>query len=116
VERFDQSEEGPVMQQDVGGSRRALEARLLERAREDTAFRRALIGDPKGTLERELGVTVPARVGLTVLEETPTARYLVLPPAPMRENSELSDKELEAVAGGDPCGEISQYYLCTVGW
>jgi hypothetical protein len=80
--------------------RRELEARLIEQASKDETFRRALVADPRGTLERELGVKVPEGFRLTVLEETPTRRYLVLPPAATGREGELSDAELEAVAGG----------------
>jgi hypothetical protein len=89
------------MQQDSNVSRRDLEGRLIDRAWKDVAFRRALLDDPKGTLERELEVRVPEGVSLTVLEETPTVRYLVLPPAPTGTAGELSDANLEAVAGGN---------------
>ena len=81
-------------------SRRELEALLIEKAWKDEAFRRALLEDPKATLERELGVRVPEGYSLTVLEESATDRYLVLPLAPGR-GGELSDAELEAVAGGE---------------
>jgi Nitrile hydratase, alpha chain len=87
------AEQGPPARQE-------LEAGLLARAVKDDAFRRALLDDPKGTLERELGVRLPAGVRLTVLEETATRRYLVLPPDPLRPAGELSEEELEAVAGG----------------
>jgi hypothetical protein len=81
-------------------ARRELEAELVRRSAKDKAFRRALVADPRGTLERELGVKVPEGLGLTVLEETPARRYLVLPPAATGAAGELSDAELEAVAGG----------------
>jgi hypothetical protein len=101
--RGDTDEEEPVMQRDVSETRGELEGRLINRAWKDAAFRRALLEDPKGTLERELGVNVPAGVRLTVLEETTAERYLVLPPAPMAVGGTLSDQELDAVAGGyDP--------------
>ena len=54
-----------------------------------------------GQIERETGVRVPEGLSLTVVEETATGRYLVLPPAPRRDDSALSDQELEAAAGGD---------------
>jgi hypothetical protein len=88
------------MQPEMSERRRALEHRLVEKAAKDAGFRRALTADPRGTLERELGVAVPAGVSLTVVEESPTERYLVLPPAPTGREAELSERELEAVAGG----------------
>jgi hypothetical protein len=88
------------MQRDSNVSRRELEARLLDKAWKDAAFRRALLDDPKGTLERELEVRVPEGFSLTVLEETPTSRYVILPPRPRSGDVELSDAELDAVAGG----------------
>ena len=87
------------MQRDSNPSRRELEARLVERALKDSAFRRVLIDDPRGTLERELGVRVPEGTSLTVVEETPTRRYLVLPHRAPR-GEELSDADLDAAAGG----------------
>jgi hypothetical protein len=61
---------------------------LVGRAWQDEAFRRALVADPNGTLERDLGVRVPERVALAVVEETPTNRYIVLPPRPPSSDSE----------------------------
>ena len=63
-------------------SRQEFEADLVERAAKDDAFRQALIDDPKGTLQRELGTPLPDAASVTVLEETPTGVYLVLPPRP----------------------------------
>jgi hypothetical protein len=82
-------------------TRPTIEAELAGRAAKDAAFRRTLLADTTGTLERELGVRLPAGVSVTVLEETPTSRYLVLPPVPTGAGGELSDDELEAVAGGN---------------
>ena len=80
-------------------TRREIEAGLIERAAKDEAFRRALVDDPTGTLERELGVEVPAGVTFTVVEESPTHRYLVLPHRPPS-GGELSDTDLDDAAGG----------------
>jgi hypothetical protein len=79
---------------------RELQAELLERAVRDAAFRRALVSDPRGVLEREFGVTIPETVQLSVLEESPRNLYLVLPPARSSTDRELSDTELDGVAGG----------------
>lgn len=43
---------------------------------------------------------IPSNIAVEVVEETPTKVYLVLPPAAAARGQELSDEELEAVAGG----------------
>ena len=80
--------------------RNQVQTQLIERATGDQAFRRELLANPKGTLEREYGVQIPADREITVVEDTQTTAHLVLPPAPAAAQAELSDRELEAVAGG----------------
>ena len=75
-------------------------ARITERAAKDPAFRRDLLADPKGVLARELAVTLPDFLEVQVVEETPTKVFLVLPATPVAAGAELSDAQLEAVAGG----------------
>jgi Nitrile hydratase, alpha chain len=78
-----------------------MERRLIEKSSEDEAFRRRLMEDPKGAVEQELGSGLPEGVEVRVLEETADAIYLVLPSAsPIGGGAELSDSELEGVAGG----------------
>ena len=81
-------------------SRESVESSIIERASTDSAFRQQLISDPRGTLEGELGVSLPSNVQVSVLEETPSAFYIVLPPDGTAAGTELSDEELGAVAGG----------------
>jgi hypothetical protein len=88
------------MHEQVNAARQELEAWLLDKAAKDAAFRRALLADPKGTLGRELGGSLPDGLAITVVEEAPDRCYLVLPAAPAGQTEELSDAELEAVAGG----------------
>ena len=84
-----------------GSGRAQMERRLIEKSLEDESFRRRLVGDPKGTLEEELGTRLPEEVRVRVVEESADTIYLVLPSAsPIGGGVELSDSELEGVAGG----------------
>jgi len=82
--------------------RAEMERRLIEKGLEDEAFRQRLLSDPKGAVEEELGTRLPGEVRVVAVEETADTIYLVLPlrPTEEQEAGELSDRELEAVAGG----------------
>jgi Nitrile hydratase, alpha chain len=85
-----------------GGGRAEVERTLVQRSLQDEDFRRRLLDDPKGTLEQELGDRLPEDVEVRVVEETAESIYLVLPSASplVGEGGELSDEELQRVAGG----------------
>lgn len=72
---------------------------LIAKAWHDSSFKQSLLADPKATVEREFGAGLPAGVSLKVLAEDSANRYLVLPPA--LNDLELSDEQLEQVAGGE---------------
>ncbi|MFN6535640.1 MAG: NHLP leader peptide family RiPP precursor [Nostoc sp. EkiNYC01] len=79
-----------------------IEVQLLARAAQDSSFRSRLIADPK-TVMAQKGLNFPTNIQVSVLEETPNRYYLVLPALDFSEleaNRELSDTELELVAGG----------------
>ena len=83
-----------------GAGRAEMERRLIERSLQDDAFRQRLLADPKAAVEEELGTQLPEEVRVQAVEETADTIYLVLPSAsPVGEGGELSDRELEAVAG-----------------
>ena len=88
--------------------RQEMERRLIEKSLEDESFRQRLIEDPKGTVEEELGTRLPEEVRVVTVEETQDTIYLVLPSTPMA-GGELSDQELQSVAGG--IGEGTWYPL-----
>jgi hypothetical protein len=95
-----------------GGSRAEMERRLIERSLQDQSFRQRLLDDPKGTIEQELGGRLPESIEVRAVEETADTIYLVLPSAsPVGEGGELSDQELEQVAGGERT-EVTCYDTC----
>ena len=66
-------------------------------------------------MEQELGTRLSEEVRVVSVEETQDTIYLVLPPStPMagREGVELSDQQLESVAGAGTWGESS--CMCTM--
>lgn len=79
-------------------NRSQLESRLIAKAWEDEAFKEKLMTSPRSTIEQELGHALPEGLKLQVLEESADTLYLVIPRNP--DTEELSDLELEAVAGG----------------
>src|SRR5829696_2148855 len=96
---FWRTERGPCMSEATG--RTEMERRLVGRSLEDEAFRRRLLEDPKAVAEQELGMRLPRAVRMVAVEETADTIYLVLPAvSPVAEDGGLSDRELEAVAGG----------------
>jgi hypothetical protein len=85
-----------------GGGRAEVERTLVQRTMEDEDFRQMLLDDPKGAVEQELGSRLPEGVEVRAVEESAQIIYLVLPSAsPLGQGGELSDQELDEVAGGD---------------
>ena len=97
------------MSEGSGSARVEMERRLIERSVEDESFRQRLMEDPKGAVEEELGTRLPEEVRVVAVEESADTIYLVLPSTPMAgaEGGELSDQQLESVAGGWQEGGIN---------
>ena len=86
----------------AGGGRAEIERTLVQRSLEDEEFRQRLLEDSKGTVEQELGSPLPEGVEVRVVEESADTIYLVLPSASaIGEAGELSEQDLEEVAGGE---------------
>ena len=85
-----------------GGTRAEIERTLIQRSLEDDSFRQRLLADPKAAVEQELGTQLPEGFEVRVVEESADTIYLVLPSSAsaVGEGGEISDRDLEAVAGG----------------
>jgi hypothetical protein len=81
-------------------SRHELEEKIIVKAWTDDAFRRDFVADPKGQFEARLGTKLPAELQMTVHEEDENHLHFVIPQKPKVDIAELSDADLEKVAGG----------------
>lgn len=84
----------------MAANRKTTQEAIVKKAISDAAFKKALMADPKATLEKELGIALPKGLKVEIVEETASTLYMVLPD--VIKTDTLSDKELEAVAGGGP--------------
>lgn len=73
--------------------------RVQQHAQGDLEFKRRLMANPRAILEAELGESIPEKPRLSILENTPERVHLVLSAA-KTEEGELSEADLEKVAGG----------------
>ena len=71
---------------------------LIAKAWADEEFKAKLKADPKAAMA-EVGMDLAEGVEIEVVESTPEKAYLVIPPKP-EPVGELSDEDLEKVAGG----------------
>jgi len=78
---------------------RDLETVLIEKCWKDAEFKKEVVKDPKGMLERHIGQKLPTNLKIFVHEEDANTLHFSLPPAPSNA-TELSDEDLEKVAGG----------------
>jgi hypothetical protein len=80
-------------------TKRDLEVALIEKCWKDPEFKKQILADPKGMLERFVGKNLPGELKIFVHEENAETLHFSLPPAPTNA-TELSDEDLEKVAGG----------------
>jgi|SRR5579884_195689 len=80
-------------------SRHEFETLIIERAWKHPEFRQEFVADPKGTIEKYGGKKLPENLRIVVHEEDAHTMHLTIPQPPPNV-TELSDEDLERVAGG----------------
>ncbi|MBD2243790.1 NHLP leader peptide family RiPP precursor [Nostoc sp. FACHB-888] len=89
-----------MSEQSTPRTRKDIEAHIIAQSWKDEAYKQELLSNSKAVIEREFGIQLPANVSVKVVEENPTNLYFVLPMRPDLSGAELSDEQLETVAGG----------------
>ena len=89
-----------MSEQEQAQTRQDIQTRIIAKAWKDEAYKQELLTNPKAVIEREFGVEFPADVKVQVVEENPTSLHFVLPVSPVAIAQELSEQQLEAIAGG----------------
>src|SRR6266496_6478225 len=84
---------------DAPMTRKDLEAKIVALAWKDDDFRKKFLADPKAQFEEKLGTKLPASLRITAHEENENSLHFVIPTKP-KALEELSDEDLEKIAGG----------------
>jgi hypothetical protein len=80
-------------------TRRQIEEKIVALAWKDDGFRKRFLADPKREFETHLGTALPATLKISAYAEDDNHLHFVIPAKP-GSTSELSDADLEKVAGG----------------
>ncbi|WP_373529998.1 NHLP leader peptide family RiPP precursor [Nostoc sp.] len=95
-------------QQTLQPIRKQIEAHIIAQAWNDETYKKELLSNPRAVIGKEFRVQLPAEVNVTVIEESPTSLYFVIPNIPNAvAEAELSEEQLETVAGGGPLTAIA---------
>jgi hypothetical protein len=76
---------------------------VISKAWEDTRFREELIADPVTVIEKLTGtkIVLPEGKTLVIADQTDKSKiYVSIPSEPEMENMELTEDQLESIAGG----------------
>ena len=88
------------MSNDIIVSRKDVREALVRTALKDEFFRESLVVNPKLAVERALGTKLPQDMDVVVLQDADDKMFIVLPMQLPFETGDLSDAELEKIAGG----------------
>jgi hypothetical protein len=81
-------------------SRQDIEAKIVALAWQDDEFCKKFLADPKAQFEEHLGTKLPDSLKITAHQEDSNHLHFVIPLKPQANLDELSDEDLEKVAGG----------------
>lgn len=88
-----------MAEQSAALNRHDLEAKIVKRCWEDEAFRKEFTADPGAAFVKYLQVPAKSLPKIAVLQESQGSWHIVIPAKPANA-SELSEADLEKVAGG----------------
>lgn len=71
---------------------------IVEKSALDDGFRQALLADPKATISKELGVTIPEAMTIKIHESDMQTVHLALPPS-----ANITEEQMEAISAGLCC-------------
>ena len=75
---------------------------VINKAWDDENYRQQLVSSPAQAIKSATGYDIPADAKVVVLDQTdPSVMHINIPPKPNYDNMELSDEQLEVVAGGE---------------
>lgn len=102
-----------MAQQPAPLSRHDLEAKLVKRCWEDEAFRKEFTADPATAFVKYLGMPKANVPEISIHQETAGTWHIVIPVKPANAG-ELSERDLERVAGGAASGIWDDRWLNSI--
>ena len=82
-----------------------MQALVMDKALKDPSFKAELLANPRAKIESTFKLTLPAHIQIQVQEAAANTVVVTLPHAAIAgADGELSDSDLEAVAGGSKSG------------
>jgi len=89
-------------------NRNELRSQITQKLIEDESFKAAFMKDPKNAIKSTFGIELPATVDIKTLEESADSITIIVP----KTSNELSDSELDKVAGGCFIDSCETHDIC----